>query len=186
MHHRAAFALFLWLLPIGSCAPPRAPYEGLNRTSYGPLLATVPRSCDPNGEGQIADVSRDITAFIARPFSGANKVDRVIYRENLSQYFKFPGDPGMPPVDVLDSSDGDIVFWHVLELVSVPETSAAASAYCGHRQRQAAWEGSAAQCAAPQPTSLAINGQQVVVRSTYVISSYRCDDISHPRSRRRG
>jgi hypothetical protein len=152
---------------------PKSPYDGLNRASYGPLRTIPPRSCSAN-DPMIAELSRQITALIARPFASISKVDPSIEHEDLADNFRIPGDPGMPPVTILDRSNDGIVFWHELDLVPISEVAAAAEMFCERRDGRAVWQGSAEQCGAPSQVGLAINGQRPVVIPSQVISAYRC------------
>src|SRR5271166_4992296 len=143
-------------LALGGCASvaqqPTTPYDGLTKTSYGPLTPVPPQSCNPQAQAAgagVAELSRRLTALIAKPFSGISKVDPVIDSEGLAGNFSIPGDPGMPPVAVINRSNDGIVFWHDLDIVPVSETAAAARTFCDRRERQTVWEGSAERCGTP-------------------------------------
>ena len=187
---------FAWaaLLSLGACAglgqPPPPPYYNLNKLSYGPLATQVPESCNPQAQGGgagVAELSRQITALIMKPLGDVSQVDPEIKEEGLTDKFKIVGDPGGYPVVILHRGDDGILFWHLGDLVTVPETQAAAEAFCERRGRKAVWEGSARQCGTPQPLALAINHEQVVIHQTYVLSSYMCvaPDSGRPSSRTR-
>ena len=165
------------LLTAGGCAglgpPPGPPYAGLSRTSYGPLQPITPRSCSPH-DPAVGELSRQITALIAKPFSGISKVDPSIKSEGLEDKFRIPGDPSTPPVSILERSKNGVVFRHDLDLVPMSEVADAAATFCEHQGGQSVWEGSAEQCGTPSQVGFAINGQQPVVIPSQVISSYRC------------
>ncbi len=163
-------------------AGPQTPYTGLQKEAYGPLTTTPVVYCDPAANMRLApgsgtttsDVATDITALIAKPFGAINTIDDGIAQENLQHNFAIPGDVGQANVALIESTDDVVAFWYT-QLVKLPEVQAAATEYCGRRNRTAVYAGSASRCPTPQVVNqLRMNHQSLTVRNTYVISSFNC------------
>lgn len=174
------YHLLLAILLLASCAASTPIQYGLDANSYGPLknyrdadtkASITPPLCNPDGKyADVNELSRQITALIARPFRSMSAVDETITHEGLQDNFQIPGDPsGQPTVAILRRNADKIVFWYVADLVTLQEVASAASTYCSREKRLAIYQGSSRKC---QENGIPVNGKKI--QATLVISQFAC------------
>ena len=120
------------------------------------------------------DFAQSLTSTLSKPLGPLLKVDRTIADNDLTAYFKIPGDSNHPAVAVLARSEREIVFWHSAVLATPKEVAAAAAAYCGRSNRAARHEGSAVQCQPAKTGRVLATNYGVVVKESFVISKFVC------------
>ncbi len=165
------------------------PYDGVTKTSYGPLINKPAVSCDPamaNAAGQmIQEGLRGVFSKIYEPVGGAMVYDDTLVKEELQDQFRMTGWYGAAYVKVLDRDENGIIFWYDLTGISDEELLKAATKFCTRRKKTIAFVGAARKCGEPINVPMNINGsvQNNQAIPTYAIAEFSCNPFTKPKTK---